>query len=68
MIIEIVPRALCGNINAPFSKSDAHRALIAAALCKRPTELTMSCDSDDILATVRCLEALGAKPGKGGAR
>ena len=61
MIIEINPAALSGNIHAPFSKSDAHRILIAAALSAEPTTLTLSCDSEDIRATVRCLEALGAK-------
>ena len=61
MIAHINPNVLNGNINAPFSKSDAHRALIASALCKTPTEITGSCESDDLLATVRCLEALGAR-------
>ena len=61
MIIEINPAALSGNIHAPFSKSDAHRVLIAAALSRESTFLTLSCDSEDIRATVRCLEALGAR-------
>ena len=61
MDIEIRPRVLKGSVGAPFSKSDAHRVLIAAALCKEPTEITLSCESEDILATVNCLEALGAR-------
>ena len=61
MIIEINPCALSGAVRAPFSKSDAHRVLIAAALCREPTEICLSCKSDDIRATVCCLEALGAK-------
>ena len=61
MIAEISPNGLFGRINAPFSKSDAHRVLIASALCNEPTIITLSCESDDISATVRCLEALGAK-------
>ena len=61
MVIEITPRHLKGNIVAPFSKSDAHRVLIAAALCSEPTEITVSCEAEDILATIRCLESLGAR-------
>ena len=63
MVIEITPRALSGSVNAPFSKSDAHRVLVAASLCKTPTEITVSCESEDIRATVRCLESLGARLG-----
>ena len=57
----VKPSHLRGEIRAPFSKSDSHRALIAAALCETPTEIELSIASDDITATKRCLEALGAK-------
>ena len=60
MVIEINPNVLSGTVRAPFSKSDAHRVLIASALCRDSTEICLSCESDDIQATVRCLEALGA--------
>lgn len=60
MDIRIYPSRLTGTIRAIPSKSDAHRALIAAALADRPTEIVFPQTNDDIEATVRCLEALGA--------
>lgn len=59
--IRLTPSAISGKIKAIPSKSDAHRLLIAAALADRPTLLTMSGGSEDISATIGCLEALGAK-------
>ena len=61
MIARISPSPLSGAVKIPCSKSDTHRALIAAALCESPTELNLSGVSEDISATVRCLEAFGAK-------
>ena len=60
MRAEIKPGALRGVISAPPSKSMAHRMLICAALAEgeslvRPIEL-----SEDILATMDGLRALGA--------
>ena len=49
-----------GEIRAVESKSDAHRALICAALCEGETEITISALNDDIVATEQCLKALGA--------
>lgn len=50
---------------SPFSmvesKSYAHRFLIAAALADRPSVIRLSSRSDDILATLGVLTALGAK-------
>ena len=63
MDIRLYPAALSGNIDAIVSKSDVHRALICAALSDAPTTLTFyrtDALGDDILATVGCLEALGA--------
>lgn len=54
-------RALRGEIEAIASKSDAHRALIAAALCDAPARLAMNASSDDIEATCACLRAMGAR-------
>lgn len=50
-----------GSVCIPSSKSFAHRLLICAALAK--TESTVICDgiSKDIDATIKCLNALGAK-------
>lgn len=52
---------LTGQIPAISSKSMAHRLLILAALAPAPTELACNTTSEDIDATVRCLEALGAR-------
>ena len=46
------------EIKAIASKSDAHRALICAALSKNPCKVIMDTTSKDIEATKRCLENL----------
>ncbi len=53
--------AVCGSVTAVDSKSDAHRALICAALCDGKTEISVRELNDDIVATANCLKALGAK-------
>lgn len=65
MNIFVSPSPLLGTIHAIASKSDAHRRLILAAFADRPTTFTLVGGSDDIRATVNCLEALGAKTQKG---
>jgi len=50
-----------GTISAIASKSHAHRALIAAALAGGQTEIACGETNEDILATVQCLTALGAR-------
>ena len=50
-----------GAVRAIISKSDAHRALIAAALSQEPTIFNISYLSKDIEATINCLISLGAK-------
>lgn len=60
MIARISPRPLRGEIAAIPSKSEAHRALICAALANGPCAVRMGEGSEDIDATVRCLTALGA--------
>ena len=52
--------ALYGRVNAVDSKSDAHRALICAALCSGQTKIKVRALNDDIVATATALEALGA--------
>lgn len=49
-----------GHVRAISSKSEAHRALICAALSQNETEIICSDTNDDINATVQCLNALGA--------
>ena len=60
MDIRISPSRLSGRISAISSKSDAHRALICAALSDAPTELALNGSSVDIETTIRCLQSLGA--------
>ena len=61
MNVRIFPSALSGRVSAPFSKSDAHRTLIAAALSTESSIIDFSCASLDVNATVNCLCALGAR-------
>ncbi len=60
MIVRLQNGSVTGEISAISSKSDAHRLLLAAALADRETELVCNILSDDIRATARCLQALGA--------
>ena len=55
------PAKLCGSIIAPPSKSMAHRYLIGAALSGQRCVLSGIDQSEDILATIDCLRALGAE-------
>ena len=50
-----------GEVKAPPSKSMAHRSLICAALAEGQSVLTGVAFSQDILATIDCIQALGAK-------
>ncbi len=49
-----------GTLRAFPSKSEAHRALICAALADAPTHIACDATNDDIDATIDCLCALGA--------
>lgn len=60
MIATFQPSRLSGSIDAPPSKSMAHRALIGAALSGEIGVLSGIDYSEDILATIDCLRALGA--------
>jgi len=61
MDIKIMPGVLSGTVGAISSKSQAHRALICAALAKENTYVKCESESRDIDATALCLSALGAK-------
>ena len=52
---------LQGCVTPPPSKSQAHRLLICAALGCEPCCIVCNAVNDDIMATMRCLNALGAK-------
>ena len=60
MTVTIQPGAVSGTVRAIPSKSAAHRLLICAALADKPTHVFCEKESQDIAATVRCLQALGA--------
>jgi 3-phosphoshikimate 1-carboxyvinyltransferase len=60
MDMKILPLRLNGTVKAIPSKSQAHRALIWAALADKPTCIECECESADIAATADCLSALGA--------
>lgn len=57
----ITPALLSGAVQAPPSKSYAHRALIAAALANGTSKIENLAYSQDIEATITALRALGAK-------
>lgn len=60
MIVSIEKSTAFGEILAPPSKSMAHRCLICGALSDK-SEIKNIDFSEDIKATLSCLEALGAK-------
>ena len=60
MNIVITPSPLAGAVQAPASKSAAHRLLICAALADRPTRIRINAMNRDIEATVGCLRVMGA--------
>ena len=60
MIVSIEKSTAFGEILAPPSKSMAHRCLICGALSDK-SEIINIDFSEDIKATLSCLEALGAK-------
>ena len=60
MIATFKPCNLHGTIDAPPSKSMAHRYLIGAVLSGQQCTLTGVDYSEDILASIDCLKALGA--------
>ena len=61
MNITIMPTLLSGVIRPPASKSQAHRLIIAAALAEGESTISHVNVSQDITATLRCMETLGAK-------
>ncbi len=58
-MIEIEPRKLKGTIKIPPSKSLAHRAIICAALTKGKSKISNIDYSNDIIATIKALQAFG---------
>lgn len=60
MLVTFGPCRLNGRINAPASKSMAHRYLLGAAVSGKGGTLTGVDLNEDILASIDCLRALGA--------
>lgn len=60
MRVKFKPSKLYGNFTAPPSKSFAHRAIISAALSGGTSRIFNISKSEDILATLDCVSALGA--------
>ena len=61
MRIRIEKGYASGTLDAPPSKSIAHRLLICAALSEGVSHIHNLEGSQDILATMDCLKSLGAK-------
>lgn len=62
MKVTITPGGrVTGTVKAPPSKSMAHRALICAGLAEGSSVISNIAASEDILATMDCLRAIGAK-------
>lgn len=59
--IKITPTQLNGTVAIPPSKSMAHRAIICAALAKGKSRIDHIEYSQDILATITAMQALGAQ-------
>ena len=57
---KVYPAKLNGDIKIPPSKSMAHRAVICASLSGGISRLTNIDYSDDIIATIKAMESLGA--------
>ena len=63
MDIKIIPNELFGEVKAIPSKSVLHRALIVSFISQKQNIKLSNVDmiSDDVLATINCLQALGAR-------
>jgi 3-phosphoshikimate 1-carboxyvinyltransferase len=66
MDLAIYPHQLKGTITPPPSKSQAHRAIISAALADGESLILNLQLSQDIHATLNCMRALGAKAAEHG--
>lgn len=52
---------LSGEVTPPSSKSVAHRLILASAISRNQTKIYGNLNSKDIIATLNCIESLGAK-------
>lgn len=66
MDLAIEPRKLKGSVTPPPSKSQAHRAIISAALAEGESLILNLQLSQDIHATLNCMRTLGAEASEHG--
>lgn len=66
MKVKILPSKTSGEVSAPPSKSFAHRYLIGSVLSRGKCVIKNVADSDDISATLSCIEQLGESVTKDG--
>lgn len=66
MKVKILPSKTSGEVSAPPSKSFAHRYLIGSVLSRGKCVIKNIADSDDISATLLCIEQLGGSVTKDG--
>lgn len=57
--VTVSPCKLNGTVTVPPSKSDVHRAILCSALAKGKSVISPVDMSQDILATIDCVQALG---------
>ena len=60
MKLKLSPSKLYGSVTPPASKSQAHRIIVAASLAAGVSKIDNLSLSQDILATLDCMNALGA--------
>ena len=66
MKVKILPSKTSGEVSAPPSKSFVHRYLIGSVLSRGKCVIKNIADSDDISATLSCIEQLGGSVTKNG--
>lgn len=66
MNVKILPSKTSGEVSAPPSKSFAHRYFIGSVLSRGKCVIKNIADSDDISATLSCIEQLGGSVTKDG--
>ena len=61
MIQEVEKGVLCGEVLVPSSKSDAQRAILAAALSQGKSRIDQIGFGDDVKAMLSCIKVIGAE-------
>lgn len=61
MNVVLRPSTVSGSVTIPPSKSQSHRAIIAASLAPGKSTISNIAYSDDVIATIGAMEKIGAK-------